>query len=102
MIEQAATWLLFVVSVLGLWISGSSPKTGWWFALLNQLALWLVYAAWTRQWGLVATSLVFAALYARNLWKWRNTPMPRPAHGSGHTTRSPKDFAHAGAQQTGR
>lgn len=78
MIEQGATWVLFAVSVIGLWVSGSSPKIGWWLALINQLALWLPYAAWTQQSGLVATSLVFAALYSRNLWRWRDTSMPRP------------------------
>lgn len=98
LIEQTASWLLFAVSVLGLWISGSSPKAGWWFALFNQLALWLVYAAWTQQWVLVATSLAFAALYARNLWRWRSTPMPRPAARRG---RSSATLAHADAQRIG-
>ncbi len=97
--EQAASWLLFVVSVLGLWVSGSSPKVGWWFALFNQLALWLAYATWTGQWGLVATSLVFAMLYARNLWKWRNTPMPRPEAMSRRDTSLGKDLVNAGAER---
>lgn len=72
---NAWSWLLFVVSAFGLWLTGQNPRRGWWFAIANQLALWIVYAVVTRQWGLVANSVVFIAIYARNLWRWRGTEM---------------------------
>ncbi len=72
MTTTMASWGLFTVSVFGLWLSGQNPRWGWRFALVNQFAMWLPWAIWARQPGLVAQSRVFAALYARNLYRWRN------------------------------
>lgn len=71
MSASSATWVLFAVSVFGLWLTGQHPRAGWRFALVNQILLWLPWAIWARQPGLIAQALVFAAIYARNLHRWR-------------------------------
>ena len=75
------TWGLFGLSAFGLWLSGMNVKAGWWFAISNQTA-WVTYAITTRQWGFLANSIVFVALYARNLWRWRGTRLPQPVKRS--------------------
>lgn len=72
MSPSLASWGLFAVSVFGLWLTGQNPRWGWWFALANQFLMWLPWAIWAGQPGLAAQSFVFAALYARNLHRWRN------------------------------
>lgn len=76
MSAAAFSWVLFVLSAFGVWLSGINPKAGWRYAIANQAA-WLIYAMMTEQWGIAANSVVFSALHARNLWRWRGIAMPR-------------------------
>src|SRR5690242_11606362 len=69
------SWLLFAIGCFGLWLSGVSPKAGWRFAIASQILAWLPYSIFTQQWGMAAMSVVFVGLYAKNLWRWRNSEM---------------------------
>ncbi len=95
MSQNAWSWALFAVSVFGLWLTGQSPKAGWWFAIANQ-GIWGAYATLTRQWGLIAMSAVFVAIYARNLWRWRHTPMQPRRYGRQAGLDAPRPAGRAG------
>lgn len=73
MTTTAWSWLLFAVSAFGLWLTGRHLRAGWWFAIINQVAVWGPYAIITHQPGLVANSAVFVLIYANNLRKWRHS-----------------------------
>ena len=70
------SWLAAVVSVLGLWISGLNPRTGWVYGIACQ-AIWVAYGVATGQPGMIALSAAFIVLYGRNLWRWRFTRFER-------------------------
>jgi hypothetical protein len=94
MSPENATWGLLIVSVFGVWLTGQRPIWGWRFALVNQILVWLPWAIWAQQPGLIAQGILFTLIYARNLYRWRhgtmtpqspeaNTePMPRQASTS--------------------
>jgi len=71
----AWSWMLTVVSIFGLWLSGRNPRAGWVFAACNQ-QVWLAYAMTTDQWGFAIQSVAFTIMYVRNLMRWRNGPPP--------------------------
>lgn len=65
---QVGSFVLFVVSAFGVWLTGNSRRWGWRFAICNQ-PLFIVWGLLTYQYGSIATSVVFVALYVRNLRK---------------------------------
>ena len=72
-----------VLSCLGLWIQGYSPRVGWWYGLSIQLP-WALYGIFTDQWGLIGNSIVFSVLYVRNLRRNRGRAFTTaPAHCPG-------------------
>jgi hypothetical protein len=73
MTTTIGSWALFAVSAFGLWLTGRHLKAGWWFAISNQILMWAPYSLLTHQYGLVANSAVFVAIYAHNLWRWRHS-----------------------------
>lgn len=67
------SWVLTVVSIFGVWLTGRNPRAGWIFAVFNQ-QIWLTWALATGQWGFAVQSVAFSLVYARNLWRWRDGP----------------------------
>ena len=65
--------LLTTVGIFGLWIAGQKKAWGWSVGVAAQL-LWIAYAITTRQWGFIASALVYGAVYGRNFLAWRKEP----------------------------
>jgi hypothetical protein len=66
------SWLLSLTSLLGLLTAGGDrPRLGWWLCLLGE-PLVIAYAVATRQWGFIAPTLAYAAVYSRNLARVRH------------------------------
>ena len=75
------SWLLTIVGVTGIYVAGRKSYWGWAIGLGAQ-ALWLAYSIQTHQYGFTASCLVYGAVYAKNLRKWRrDTLTPRPTEG---------------------
>ncbi|WP_433355588.1 hypothetical protein ACQP25_17135 [Microtetraspora malaysiensis] len=64
------SWALTLVGITGLWFAGRRKAYGWAIGLGAQL-LWIAYAVATRQWGFIASALVYGLVYARNYVAWR-------------------------------
>ena len=58
------------VSLLANWLVGSRRVAGFWLGLFNQPA-WAALGILTEAYGLVAMSVVFAAVYIRNIRRWK-------------------------------
>lgn len=67
MTAAAWSWAAFGVTCFGVALTGNSRRAGWTFAVCNQ-PFYIAYGAFTGQTGMIATSIVMAGLYARNLW----------------------------------
>lgn len=65
------SWVLAGLSVTALWIIGNKRNLGNAFGLLIVQPAWLIYAVVTGQYGFIASSVVFAVVYARNWVRWR-------------------------------
>jgi hypothetical protein len=72
------SWLAAGVSIVGLWVSGHSPRVGWVYGIAAQ-AVWVAYGLSTGQPGMLALSAAFVVIYARNLHRWRGTRFVRAA-----------------------
>lgn len=64
------SWLLMAVGVTGLYLAGSKRKIGWVIGILVQV-LWIVYAIITKQWGFIASAIVYGAVNIRNWRRWQ-------------------------------
>lgn len=64
------SWLLTAVGVTGLYFAGRRRALGWAIGLAAQL-LWIGYAISTRQWGFLASALIYGSVYAKNFHAWR-------------------------------
>lgn len=62
-------WIGTVLIALGLWKAGDKNRNAFLFSVVGEL-LWVVYAVSIRLWSLAAICLIFAAIAARNFWKW--------------------------------
>lgn len=60
---------LATVGILGIWLAGRHSLWGWALGVVAQ-ALWIIYALATGQYGFIVSALAYAAIYARNWWKW--------------------------------
>lgn len=67
------SWALTAVGVAALVLAGQRRALGWAIGLGAQL-LWIAYAVATRQWGFIASALVYGAVYGRNYLAWRASP----------------------------
>lgn len=68
------SWLLMAVGVTGLYLAGSKRKIGWFIGIAVQL-LWVTYAVVTKQWGFIASAIVYGAVNIRNWRRWRREEM---------------------------
>lgn len=95
MSAAAWSWLAATVSVTGLWISGANPRAGWVYGFAAQ-TVWVLYGCYTGQPGMIALSVVFVALYTRNLRRWRGTRFIRAATQPGQAPVETKEATQNG------
>lgn len=69
-IPEAWSWLLTSVGVIGLFLAGQKRSVGWAVGLAAQV-LWVIYGVTTKQYGFIASALIYGATYARNYFVWR-------------------------------
>jgi hypothetical protein len=69
-IVQALGFIAPMLGLLGMWLAGNRKAVGW--ALnLGVEGVWVAYALLIHQYGLLASCVLWAGVYARNLRKWR-------------------------------
>lgn len=69
MTPEIMSWVLSGTSGLMLWLMGNKSKWGPRIGLANQV-LWVIYAVWLAQWGLLPGVLIYAVIHVRNIVKW--------------------------------
>lgn len=63
------SWLLGSVGLIGFVLAGR--KVWWsWYINLGCQVLWFTYAIATRQYGFIATAVVYAVVFSGNARKW--------------------------------
>lgn len=75
---EIMSWALSATSGLMLWLMGNKSKWGPVVGLTNQV-LWVVYTVITKQWGLLPGVVLYAAIHARNLYRWKHEQLERRA-----------------------
>jgi hypothetical protein len=68
-VNQAWSWLLTAVGVTGLILAGRNLWWAWLIGLGAQV-LWIAYAIVTRQWGFIASALIYGTVYVINTRRW--------------------------------
>ena len=63
------SWVLSITSGFMLWKMGDKSIWGPRIGIVNQV-LWIIYAIWLRQWGLLPGVLVYTGIHVRNLLEW--------------------------------
>lgn len=63
------SYILSVFSVLSLWLMGDKNIYGIVIGLIGQL-LWIVYAIFLKEYGLLIGVFAYTAVHIRNLVKW--------------------------------
>lgn len=69
MIDQAWSWLLGVVGLLGFFLAGRLVWWAWYINLVNQI-FWLTYSIITRQWGFLVTTIFYTIVFSKNAHDW--------------------------------
>lgn len=63
------SWLLTAVGATGLYLAGR--KVVWaWLVGLGAQVLWVAYAVATRQWGFIASAMIYGSVYLSNHLRW--------------------------------
>lgn len=66
------SYALAAVGLTGLYLTGNMKRVGFLVGLGAQV-LWIAYAIATRQWGFIATAVVYGGMYYRNWIRWKKT-----------------------------
>jgi hypothetical protein len=69
MTPEILSWVLSATSGLMLWQMGNRSKWGPRLGIANQV-LWITYAVWLRQWGLLPGVIAYTVIHVRNLMRW--------------------------------
>ena len=64
------SFVLSGIGIVGIVLAGSKYKLGWLIGFFVQ-PLWVVFAVVTGQYGFILNAVVYAIVYARNWWRWR-------------------------------
>lgn len=69
-LEATLPWITSFVGMSVMWLAGKghTRRWAWILGILNQAA-WISYAVAAHAYGFIAGSLVYAAVYTRNLLK---------------------------------
>jgi hypothetical protein len=63
------SWALSLVSLAGLWATGSKHRWGWIVGFISEFP-WIVYGQASHQYGFIVMSAIFAVVHIRNWLKW--------------------------------
>lgn len=66
---QAWSWLLTAVGLVGFFLAGRRVWWCWYINLACQ-GLWFTYAIVTKQYGFVASAIVYVIVFGNNAIKW--------------------------------
>jgi hypothetical protein len=64
------SWVLAVIGVTGIFLVGRKTIWGWLILCVNE-CLWIAYALITDQYGFIAMSLAYAAVYIKSFLHWK-------------------------------
>lgn len=64
------TWILSVVSLLTVYLTGKKKIIGWQVGLIGQ-ALWISWEFYIKAWGLMPMTVIMTILYVKNLKEWK-------------------------------
>ena len=64
-----ASWVLSVLGVVGIWLTGKKHWHGFAVGIVNEIA-WVAYAIKTHQIGFIFGSTIYIAVYSLNINKW--------------------------------
>lgn len=64
------SWTLEAIGLVGAFFVGRKKWWAWLIMILASL-LWIAFGLRTRQYGFSAASIVFLAVYSRNLLRWK-------------------------------
>jgi hypothetical protein len=70
MTPEVLAWVLSLTSGLMLWLMGNKSKWGPRVGIANQ-GLWIIYAVWLHQYGLLPGVAIYLVIHIRNAVKWR-------------------------------
>jgi len=71
-IETHLPWLLSVITLTQLWITGNMHRHAWTLGLANQ-ALWFTWIFYTKNWGFLPMNIGLCFVMFRNHRKWKQT-----------------------------
>lgn len=69
------SYTLAALGIFGIWLAGRKSLWGWAVGCGAQ-GLWIAYALVTHQFGFIVSAVAYAAIYARNWWKWAHPEQP--------------------------
>ena len=89
MSELIWSWILSVIGVIGIYLTGKKKWHGFAIGLVAEIA-WVWYSIQTKQWGFIFGSAIYVAVYVFNIREWwedekrsrlRNMFTINPLHG---------------------
>lgn len=67
--EQIWSWILGAVGLIGFILVGKKIWWSWWVNIGNQF-IWLAYSIVTQQWGFLAVTIFYFAVFLKNAIQW--------------------------------
>lgn len=64
------SWLLTFTGVTTFFLAGKKIWWAWYVGLFINQPIWLVYGIISHQWGFIASTLFYTAVYSKNAWAW--------------------------------
>ncbi len=64
------SWLLTFTGVTTFFLAGKKVWWAWHVGLFVNQPIWLIYGILSDQWGFIASTLFYTAVYSKNAWKW--------------------------------
>ena len=69
MINYLWSWILSIIGVVGIYLTGKKKWHGFAVGLVAEIA-WVWYSVITKQWGFIFGSAVYVAVYVFNIKEW--------------------------------
>lgn len=69
LLSPSGVWSLvtLAVSVVGVWLGGHEPSWSWWWGIFPAQFVWFAAGIYTQRPGDMILSVVFVAIYVRNI-----------------------------------
>jgi hypothetical protein len=69
MTELWWSWMLSIIGVIGIYLTGKKKWQGFAVGLVAEIA-WVWYSFITKQWGFIFGATIYIAVYAFNIKEW--------------------------------